>query len=502
MTTETTKALNIAIRQYYPGAFVSYRGTIFRVTSSQPGLLSGISDDPIETEKANDVLDDYPELIIKAYRIIENKIREDIGITLPNTNKRKLNIKVPGKIDLRIDDKLDRFYCQNPQCGTMTLLGWNKHNDSELPNCKLCNGKILQAPIFLPINRKHDDNDIDVGSAGIAMEADIRPYDKRQMFCHYLTRDNKCMAPTSKDKKCVDKFDHKLGSLIQFDYMKPIESLMRCNPDCPKELSVPSKKILRPRNSGDYWFKLDFPKVSLNRPLTATAVVSYSNTYDIDAYKINEMLDTTFPNLFNSNIVDLNNTKFTNMKILETVYGYILGGANSGIITTYVTADSKTVIGRVTDTKGIEITIKREIYDLIKNINDDNYENYEILEIILHSLKHALLIDLPLFTGLDENMFHGAYEINYNENEDWAGKVFIYDVESGGNGGLSTIMRNKHIIQKLFYDIQHNKLQCKVRECSNACKHCLFIRNCGMINKKLNRHLLIKSKIFNQNEDY
>ena len=45
--TISTKAMGIALRQLYPGAFASYQGIIFRVTSPQNDLLSGILEELI-----------------------------------------------------------------------------------------------------------------------------------------------------------------------------------------------------------------------------------------------------------------------------------------------------------------------------------------------------------------------------------------------------------------------------------------------------------------------
>ena len=70
MNTISTKAMGIALRQLYPGAFASYQGIIFRVTSPQNDILSGVTRDEIKSEKAEDVLIDYPELAEKVFMIL------------------------------------------------------------------------------------------------------------------------------------------------------------------------------------------------------------------------------------------------------------------------------------------------------------------------------------------------------------------------------------------------------------------------------------------------
>ena len=114
-----TRALGIALRQLYPGAFTSYQGIVFRVTSETNDLLSGVTEDSIKTEKAEDALYEYPELTEKAFATIRKEVMRDTGVLLPDTERRKLRIKVPGKVDLRLDEKLENVFCQNHNCGTM-----------------------------------------------------------------------------------------------------------------------------------------------------------------------------------------------------------------------------------------------------------------------------------------------------------------------------------------------------------------------------------------------
>ena len=492
------KTLNVALRQCYPGAFVSYRGTVFKVKSSNnDDVLSGVTPDKMWTHKANDIISEHPNLMNKVFDIINEEISEHVGIYLPDNDEYNLEILVPGKIRLEIDDTLDRFYCQNSKCGTIWKLKWLRRNFNGpgIPNCRICGHVVSQAPIFFPF--KDNSTTLTIGVAGSSPQADIQPMSNPQLYCHYKYK-SQCKSPDSLDHKCVDDFIGTLGSLTQLDPTQPKESLTLCNPNCPKKLSVPEKPIERPRPHGQYRFWRDFPRTTLNHPLTAVAVSSYDDDDDLEIKEINMNIRSILPKFLNSDIIDHNNTKFTNMRILETVYGYVLGRNASGSRITYVNTDHKTIIGRVTNTKGLEITIKKTVYENIKKINN-SVDNNVILKIILHSFKHALLVEAPILTGLDENMFHGAYEINRG-NADWAAKIYVYDVEDGSSGALSTIMRNKIILKKMLYNIHHTRLHCKIRECTHACKYCLYIRNCGSVNKKLNRHLLLKSGIF-KNDD-
>ena len=494
----TTRPLGIVLRTLYPGAFASHQGVTFRVVSPGSEIISGVSPDNGKTEKIEDDLLEHPNLAKKVYKIIRKQIEQDTGILLPEHKRRPIRVVVPGKIDLRIDETLENVYCTNYKCGTLWKLGWLNRNQKSrgLPKCALCGFRVQQAPIFVPVI---EDSGIAVGGAGMPLGSTIQNLPYRMLFCHYKTPKDRCKAPTSVDRQCVprEQFKEMLGSLVMRNPQRPIDSLRLCNPDCPKGLQVPDIQITRPQRVGNTWFRTDFPREALNVPLHASAVETFEGE-EPDVDEVNEVVSTLLGRFFDKEVVDYQNTKFMSMKILETVYGYRTGSQNTGSTTSYIGIDRKTVLGRITNTKGFQITIKPEIYERISAIKEKkklHYEDEEILEVILHSLKHSLLVEMPVFTGLDEHKFHGTFEINEKKHE-WAARVYVYDTEDGGSGGFSTIMGNKEILVKVLDDVRLRKINCPVRECSKACKHCIYIKNCGFVNRKLNRKLLIESGIF------
>jgi len=493
----TTRPLSVTLRTLYPGAFASYQGVIFRVVSPGIEVLSGVSEDPVKSEKTEEVLDNYPELAQKVYKIIQQQVLEDTGSRLPDKPTRPIRVRVPGKVDLRLDETLENVYCTNIHCGTLWKLRWSKQKTSRgLPQCALCGSRVQQAPIFFPVIDQR--STLSVGAAGIQTGSEIQCLPNRVFFCHYKTPNGRCRAPTSTDHQCVTEFRDMLGSLAIFDPQRPIESLKIHNPDCPKKLDVPPIDVPRPHRQNDRWFSLDFPRESLNVPLTASSVVSYDEKNDPEIDEVNEVLKPLLGQFFKNDIVDFGDTKFTHMHMLETVYGYRLGNRISGVTTSYIGISMKTVLGRAIDTKGFQITIKPSIYEKIQQYRQSrNIPNTdeEILQVILHSLKHALLVEMPIFTGLDENKFHGTFEINENK-EGWAARVYVYDTEDGGSGGFSTIIRNRNILETMLDDVRLRRINCPVRDCQHACKHCLYIKNCGFVNRKLHRKLLIHSGIF------
>jgi hypothetical protein len=122
-----------------------------------------------------------------------------------------------------------------------------------------------------------------------------------------------------------------------------------------------------------------------------------------------------------------------------------------------------------------------------------NAEPGELAEIALHSLKHAFLVLAPMYSGFEPEKFHGSYD---QSQDGKSSRVFVYDTDEGGNGGFAALMHNRQTFVKMLREIR-NRLDCPTRECSEACKLCLFIKNCGNVNRKLNRHLLKRLQIFN-----
>jgi ATP-dependent helicase YprA (DUF1998 family) len=140
------------------------------------------------------------------------------------------------------------------------------------------------------------------------------------------------------------------------------------------------------------------------------------------------------------------------------------------------------------------LVLKPSFHKAVESLKEthgpDNLDDMK--EIALHSLKHALLVLAPMYTGFEPEKFYGSYDLLKPEE---GAKVYVYDTDEGGNGGFAALMKDRGNLVKMFQGIQ-DRLECHTRECSNACKQCLFIKNCGNVNRKLNRKLLLALKIF------
>jgi len=485
--TTTTKSLAYALRSLYPGAFASYRGVVFRVTSPQHTTLRGVTPDmPITVSVMRRLTEPSgAKLLSKAISKLQNQIIEESGRTISNLNN--VTVTVPEKIDLRFDDPLDMVYCSDPKCGTLDKLSYFRYPPKDrMPYCRRCHKTpVQQAPVWIPHRRSGVRSHALLGDPGIGI---IRNMGIHQIFCYYSRPGNKCTHPQSADGQCTHDFILKLGSLKMENPQRPIDSLRRHNPHCPKGLKVPPVKLERIWRTGNYWYKMDFPRESITVPLQVSAVERYSLADDTEISEVNEVLDDMKPLLFNPEIIDLENSRFSRVRVLELTYGFRIGNKFSGISSYYLDGQENNVLGRLTDTQGFVLVLKSKFHEII----DELSKKKDRKEVALHSLTHALLVLAPMYTGFEPDKFHGSYDVLGPEE---GGRVYVYDTDEGGNGGFAALMHNRDNLIRMFKSIQQ-RLECPTRECLNACKQCLFIKNCGNVNRKLNRHLLLAMKIF------
>jgi len=488
--TTTTKSLGYALRSLYPGAFASYQGVVFRVTGPELGALRGLSADMNLTFKVRHKLlaeDSGRALIRKATQKLVSQVAEESGRRI---DVSELNITIPKKIDLRFDESLDMVFCRDAACGTLDKLTYHKYPPRDrMPVCRKCkNAPVQQAPVWIPQRRR-------TAGIGHAILGDprsssvIRDMGVHQIFCYYSRPGDRCLNPQSPDKKCVHDFVAKLGSLRMEDPQRPIDSLRKYNPHCPKDLQVPPIKLERLHRTTAFWYKMDFPRESMTVPLQTSAVETYQLTDDPEVEEINAVLHEVKPLIFNSELVDLENSKFSRLRVLEVTYGFRVGNRFTGVSQHYLNGQENNVPGRLTETQGFVVTLRPQIYDAVEKIREEQYrsESLEyVVEVALHSLKHALLVLTPIYTGFEPDKFYGSYDA-FGAGD--GAKAYVYDTDEGGSGGFATLMRDKNSFISMLKQIR-KRLSCPTRDCLAACKQCLFIKNCGNVNRKLNRHLL------------
>ncbi len=495
MTTTTTKSMGYALRSLYPGAFASYQGVVFRVTGPEPGAMSGISSD---SKISNEVYrklratDSGKQLLTKAAEKLGRQLRDESGRSIENLEE--VNIVVPKKIDLRFDDTLDMVYCSDPDCGTLYRLKWYPSLPRDgMPLCPVCRAKrVQQAPVWTPQRRTAVKTPHAV--LGDPSQNIVQNMGTKQVFCYYSRPGVKCVHPSG-DGNCVTEFLLKLGSLKMMDPQRPVDSLRRHNPHCPKKLDVPPIPLERLHRTKTHWYKMDFPRESMTVPLQVSSVEEDHVENDSEVNEVNEVLRDVMPIIFNPDLVDFDKSNFSRLRVLEMTYGYRVGNRFNGVSSYYLDGQDNNVLGRLTETQGFVLSLKRKIDENIETIRAQKYPKQtfeELKQIVLHSIKHALLVLAPMRTGFEPDKFHGSYDALQE-----GARVYVYDTDEGGNGGFGSLMKDRKSMVDMLSDIS-KRLSCPTRECLNACKQCLFIKNCGNVNRKLNRHMLLSLGLFQE----
>lgn len=498
-----SRPLGMVIRTLYPLSYATYQDTVFHVSGLGP--LPGISQNAAESKKIDREFMKNPQLLKKAYEKIKFDLHEMSEKVIPDWEEdedgepvTQLNVVVPQKIDLRLDSSLDVVYCDG--CHVLSRLSKIGRNTiSGLPVHKNCKngGRFRQAPVFVPRPASSES----VGLTGEPGAAKVKSISPRQVVCRYLETGARCGHPDSKDGRCDPRPEQQL-SYLEINPQRPLSGLRIINNRCPKNLTnIPPQKINAPRVGPGSYYAKRFPSPGITSPLFVTIAYEDSKkTDEID--NVNSYILELKKTLFNSKFVDIEKTQFSKINILELVYGLRMGGARYGSYTEHWMneGENNNVLGRMLKTQGFVVTIKPEIYEKIKEIvksdptleEKENPEQY-VLDIVIHTLKHALLVLVPQFTGYEDQKFMGAYEILDNEK---GAKIYLYDNEDGGHGGFATLIKDGDRFSNMIKRIVGARLKCPVRECKHACGNCLFIRRCGKINRDLNRHYLSRAEIF------
>ncbi len=499
-----TRPLGMAIRNLYPLAYASWQDAIFHVTGIGP--LPGVQANPSETKKIDRELVRNPNLLKKAYLKIKEHLKEDSqqlideweedSSGLPITS---INITVPQKIDLRLDTSLDVVYCSGcNQLNRLSKIGRNPRGGLPFHHNCANGGRFKQAPVFIP----RQSGDKTIGVTGEPGAVKIRSINTRQIMCYYLGPGATCKHPISPDKKCVSQAEGQLAYL-KINPKRPITGLRIVNESCPKKLKgIPEQSLQPPRVGAGHYYTKRFPSPGISSSLFVS-VASEITDHSEEMEKINAYISEIKQLLFNREYVDMTATRFSKIRVLEMVYGIRVGGRFGGYTEHWMRGgEHNNVVGRMLDTQGFVITIKPSIYSRIDHIMSEfpdlakrQRPREYALEIIAHTLKHAMLVLVPRFTGFEDQKFTGAYDVL--ENQEGA-KIYVFDNENGGNGGFATLIKQYDSFSKMITEVGRSLINCPVRYCKYACGNCLFLRKCGRVNRELNRKLLKKAEIFAQ----
>ena len=497
MTNIRETGIGTVLRSYYPLAFVTQQDVLFRVNG--PGqALPGITKDEKESTKIMKQLWAKPELEEALWNKILSELdvhgfntsglKNDMEFNSEETDGDKINVIVPSKIDLRLDKGTNVAACEG--CGHLNYINLTSQRNA-LPTHIGCedkyNNTYRQSPVYVPFP-----NDKEVEAVyGSSDQLKIQSIPGLYVNCLHFKK-GFCNHTKTTDSRCVDYPAGQHSYLWAASPNFPIRGIKVVNNKCPKGLTDIKPRSLPMMRANEYHYRKTWPNNRITKRLsTKVAWEDPTSSESIDG--INDKINEVKNNWFRNEIVDLQSTKFSRIKFIDVVYGIQLGG----FLDHWITGEKgeNHVLGRMLDTQGFMITIRNNILETAAGLTGFGVEEaQDKVNIIIHTLEHAIRSMLPSSTGLEETKFEASYEIL---EEGKGARIFLFDNEAGGHGGFATLMSHVDRFSDMIESI-YKRVKCPIRNCKFGCEHCVYLRNCGQSNLKLNRKMLLDSGILQQ----
>lgn len=460
-----TRAIGTAIAELYPQAIASHQGTFYQVTTVAGRQALFIEPDVYELIRAKVMLfDPYFFHMLPDYPKREDFVEIAEWIDAVNT---KVRIEEPQEAFASITEPLSMFRCD--RCGTLTSIKSGQVSPDR--ECPTCGGELFQAPVLVYKNEINSDQ--------------VPP----QMI-------SKITAPPC--KKCSTPTRKVWPRMKALDRRSPFGSLRLY---CPQHEARPDAKGAQSVSRRGR--RVTLPSSSLMRPVLTTVCHPSTKT----------TVDLPLLGLFNPECVERVSLHKT-ILVHELVFGYSF--PDSGIV-----KPLEKFLGRKFRTQGFQVLLRSSAFeatyralgnvyrdpDLFKDFAKDlerlgksyynpeeesqreQYDRDQLRRWVLHSLGHALLMMLPLQTGLEASKFSYSYDVGQ-------GRVIVYDNEEGGIGGCETATSPD--VWPDYIDATRRHLA--ACDCRARCYRCLVLNGCGEINNALNRHLL--GPVFDVATDY
>lgn len=378
---------------------------------------------------------------------------------------KKVRISEMRRVVARLTSELESFICDdcnNFVRGTSFVNGVNQFKFL----CKECNGTLSQAPILVRTGERRSKE---------AIEKEDR---KNKPIVLYIK---------ASKKNCPHCKVEDWWGLTVKDPEQPMGSLYWICKHCKK--TIEQYQAFKQWGEG---YKPQEPTENLTKGIT----VSLANVEDTNLRPISfeGFLNKTYcEGVFYSDEVEVS----------QVTWGYKLGQYDN---VRYKTFPNHTYYGRTMKTQGMIIRLKPGVYDeCLKSLNELYKEdselyngfledigdsslgksNLQLKRWVLHTLKHALLVFMPIITGLPHQEFSGSYDLQKDQ-------VIIYDNQEGGIGGCKKLWEDPNHFIDLLDLLTGAVEKC---DCRNKCPKCVLLNTCGEVNQALNRHLLVP--IFN-----
>jgi len=431
------------------------------------------------------------------------------GRMLDAIRRGNINFIKPSSVKLMLRGdvfQLNAFICT--RCG-LTKLNYFP-SEAKPPLCPNCNVEMVQAPIFVPyvqgtkypLDASHDKALIGthLGSRNLRRRV-LCPLDRRE------PRGIKILDPQRPIRSmawiCPKNLQEKYSECpYRREYITSYgtRELVCCyDPDdrkhnyisrrCEKEGYLPisvgiREAILRRilsavRRGIDIHFQPHLPVDGVAKPLVISVFHADSNSLKkVDAPLIYRRLGS---------YVDIYYAE--KMEIFQGAIGVRVGLPESPtrtrVFIPYLEQEGGSTVFRIYyrkfETSGI--IVKADVQRLI-NVGKENVR--EKAEELVHTLLHAIIKHIPLFTGIEAQKFFEAIDLSGRDKGVVIGAV--YDNSEGTKGATKQILSGSELKRDLELLVLES-VNCPLN-CQYACRACLFLERCIWLNRGLNRHLL------------
>lgn len=458
-----SRPMGYAISKLFMNAYATYKEHMYKVEVIDKG-------EPI-------ILDwDSYDKMKQRIKLLDPEAFAGLNMALPEFKKpvtdyeknkyilefiKEVQISEMRGVIAKLAPELESFICDN--CNNFIRgVGFVRGINQFRFMCPTCGGSLSQAPVLVKNRDKNKE-------------------DRRNVPMVNYIRANK--------KKCPHcQTEDWLGLTVR-DPEQPMGSLHWICKHC--------KGIVGPLETFKYGYKPQEPTENLTKGVT----VSLANVED------STLREVKFEGFLNRKLCE--GVFYSDeIHVSQVTWGYKLGQYENSL---YKTFPNNSYYGRQVETQGIIVKLNPLIYTeclaYLRELYKENPELYEefmqdieseepglrdiqLKRWVLHTLKHSLLVFMPIITGLPNQEFSGSYDLEKNQ-------VIIYDNQEGGIGGCKKLCDDPNNFLDLLDLLTETLEKC---DCRNKCPKCILLDTCGEVNQALNRHLL--APIFNLDTFY
>ena len=456
-----SRPMGYAISKLFKDAYATYREHMYKVDLIETGEPIILTWEAYNKMKNRLRLLDPETFTGLALPSFEEPKTENQKLTYVQDFISKVRINEIEKVVARLTPELESFMCDNCNNfvrGTSFVNGVSQFKFL----CKECGGNLSQAPILVRRADKKNSED---------QEREDR---KNKPIVLYIKASKKSCPHCG-----VEDW---LGLTIR-DPEQPMGSLYWICKHCKKY--VEQYQVFKQWGGG---YRPQEPTENLTKGIT----VSLANVEDVTLKPL------IFEGFLNKNACE-GVFYSDDIAVSQVTWGYKLGQYDN---VRYKTFPNHAYYGRKLRTQGIVVRLKPEVYEeclkYLKELYKEDSELYkefmrdienedpemsqmQLKRWILHTLKHALLVFMPIITGLPNQEFSGSYDLEKNQ-------VIIYDNQEGGIGGCKKLWDDSNNFIDLLDLLTETIEKC---DCRNKCPKCILLDTCGEVNQALNRHLLV-----------